>query len=173
MNKFIASLIFVVVLCSCEKDKPLQKNNTDSEVSDEISSEKMYSADRIPEKMTIGEKKERFKQLLVPAVRDVYMELMNKHKRVVSALKSGSDLKMISQLKKEYKADSDQDLLARIYPHPVSIVLAQAAMESAWVTFKEFFRPDMGINTVKSAFFKRSGESPNLSLPTSRATFFC
>ena len=41
---------------------------------------------------------------------------------------------MIEKLKKEYNAKTDQLLLNALKPHPISILLAQAAAESAWLT---------------------------------------
>lgn len=90
-------------------------------------------------KMTVQEKKARFKELIVPAVNDVYAELMSQYQEVSQAIDSGSNSKKIDQLKVEYKATSNEELLMAIKPHPKSIAIAQAAMESAWATSR-FFR---------------------------------
>ncbi|MEA2091937.1 MAG: glucosaminidase domain-containing protein, partial [Campylobacterota bacterium] len=44
----------------------------------------------------------------------------------------------ISNLKKIYKVETDKELLMAIKPHPRSIAIAQAAMESAWATSRFF-----------------------------------
>lgn len=97
-----------------------------------------YIAEVVPKKMTVQDKKKRFRHLLVPAVKRVYLDLDTQYKKVKLAIKSGTDAVLINRLKKEYKADSDKELLLRLKPHPVSIVLAQAAMESAWATSRFF-----------------------------------
>lgn len=98
----------------------------------------IYTAEIVPKKMTVQEKKKRFRYLLVPAVKRVYLDLDTQYNKIKLAIKSGTDEELINKLKKEYKANSDKELLLRLKPHPVSIVLAQAAMESAWATSRFF-----------------------------------
>ncbi|HEA25770.1 MAG TPA: hypothetical protein ENH92_01475, partial [Ectothiorhodospiraceae bacterium] len=90
-------------------------------------------------KMTVQEKKEHFKKLLLPAVTEAYNDLNRRYLEVAQELEQGGQNGRISQLKQEFKATSDQQLLAALKPHPISIALAQAAMESAWGTSR-FFR---------------------------------
>jgi len=90
-------------------------------------------------KMTVQEKKERFKKLLLPAVTEAYNNLNRRYLEVAQELKQERQSARINQLKQEYKAASDQELLAALKPHPISIALAQAAIESAWGTSR-FFR---------------------------------
>lgn len=97
-----------------------------------------YVFNIVPEKMTVQQKKERFKSLLVPAAKRVYLDLKKQHDEVRALIESGAGDERIELLKIKYKAVSDKDLLARLKPHPVSIVLAQAAMESAWATSRFF-----------------------------------
>lgn len=98
-----------------------------------------YSADVIPENMTVQEKKERFRQLLTPAINKVYAELMARYEQVAADLQDGQPHPELDALKKEYRAETDEQLLQALKPHPKSIVIAQAAMESAWATSR-FFR---------------------------------
>lgn len=79
-------------------------------------------------------KKENFKKIMVPIVRSVYFELENKYKMVRKHIHMKTESEYIEKLKVEYKADSEQELLHAIKPHPISIVLAQSAIESAWLT---------------------------------------
>ncbi|WP_297441551.1 glucosaminidase domain-containing protein [Sulfurimonas sp.] len=97
-----------------------------------------YTSDVIPKHMSTKQKKERFNYLLVPAVQYVHKELMQRYKKIVKDIKTGQNKQEIQKLKKEYGAKSDEDLLARLKPHPVSITLAQAAMESSWATSRFF-----------------------------------
>ena len=91
-----------------------------------------------PPEMTVEEKKARFKKLVLPAVKKVYGELKKQYLKVAEALADGGDLKQFSQLQQTYDADSPQELLRALKPHPISIALAQAAMESSWGTSRFF-----------------------------------
>ncbi len=99
----------------------------------------VYKANEVPLKMTVKVKKERFYALLVPAVDKVYKELFLKYKNIELDIKKSRNLFNIDLLKHKYKVQSDEELLMVLKPHPQSIVLAQAAMESAWATSR-FFR---------------------------------
>ena len=90
-------------------------------------------------KMTVQEKKQRFRELLLPAVTKAYKDLHQRYLEVKGKIEQKSHATLIAKLKQEYKVSSDQDLLAALKPHPVSITLAQAAIESAWGTSR-FFR---------------------------------
>jgi len=98
-----------------------------------------YRADVVPKKMTVAQKKARFYALLVPPVEKVYAELEAEYEAAKKDIKNHTNPKKIEALKKKYKAKSDEELLKRMKPHPKSITLAQAAMESAWATSR-FFR---------------------------------
>jgi len=90
-------------------------------------------------KMTVQEKKARFKTLIVPAVNDVYAELMIQYQEISALIDAEKNNQQIENLKVEYKATTDDELLMALKPHPKSIAIAQAAMESAWATSR-FFR---------------------------------
>jgi len=101
-----------------------------------------YSAEFVPANMTVQEKKKRFKILILPAVETVYLELDTQFKQISVAVKSEQkseqQTKQIQTLMDDYKVSTDQALLIAIKPHPKSIALAQAAMESAWGTSRFF-----------------------------------
>ncbi|PKI17882.1 hypothetical protein CXF71_02205 [Colwellia sp. 12G3] len=88
--------------------------------------------------MTVQEKKARFKALIVPAVNTVYAQLMTRYETVKATLDAGESNADIDKLKDEYKATSDAELLMALKPHPKSIAIAQAAMESSWATSRFF-----------------------------------
>lgn len=90
--------------------------------------------------MSVQEKKARFRALLVPAVQRVHEELMQNYLDVSQAIADAKDTNKTEALKIKYRATSDSDLLARLKPHPVSIVLAQAALESSWGTSRFFIQ---------------------------------
>ena len=99
-----------------------------------------YTAVNVPKKMTVAVKKERFYYLLAPAIDKVYKELALQYVQVKKDLESGSNAVKIEKLKKTYKVKSDKELLLALKPHPQSIALAQAAMESAWATSRFFVK---------------------------------
>ncbi len=96
-----------------------------------------YSSDNIPEHMTVAEKKERFSFLVAPAVEAVHAELMNEFYRAAKAIDTGQDQEL-ELLKAHYQVQTNQKLLQILKPHPKSIAMAQAAMESAWGTSRFF-----------------------------------
>lgn len=129
----IAVAIFLLIYKSGDKEK----DNIQSE--HKPAKETNYTASFIPEDMTIEEKKNRFLHLMLPPVKSVFSQLEERHKRVRAKIKSGKEQKEIGKLKKEYKAETDKELMMALKPHPVSIVLAQAALESSWATSRFFF----------------------------------
>ncbi len=93
-----------------------------------------YTASIVPKKITVQAKKQRFRDLVVPAVNKVYSDLDAKYKEAKIIVDSGKTNTKIEKLMKSYSAKSPQDLLVRMKPHAKSVAIAQAAMESAWAT---------------------------------------
>ena len=94
--------------------------------------------DDVLPKMTVQEKKARFKKLIIPAIDTVYEKLMTRYQQVSESIKSGNITDEIEKLKVEYKATNNEELLMALKPHPKSIAIAQAAMESSWATSRFF-----------------------------------
>ena len=101
--------------------------------------QKQYSVAVVPENMTVLEKKKRFFTLLAPAVEDVYNKLYAEYMQAKEDIQNHTHPQHIAALKKKYRVKTDKELLIALKPHPVSITLAQAAIESAWGTSR-FFR---------------------------------
>jgi len=99
-----------------------------------------YTATNVPKKMTVAVKKERFYYLLSPAIDKVYNELLVQYNQIEKDLKSGANRAGVENLKTTYKVKTDKELLLALKPHPQSIALAQAAMESAWATSRFFVK---------------------------------
>ncbi len=101
-----------------------------------------YNNEKVAElpPMTVEEKKARFLSLIVPAVDHVYEDLMAQYKDIKRVIDSGESNDEIEQLKIEYKADTNKKLLMALKPHPKSIAIAQAAMESSWATSRFFLQ---------------------------------
>ena len=89
--------------------------------------------------MTVQEKKARFSSLIVPAVNNVYAKLMTRYEEIKKITDDGQSNDKIEQLKVEYKVATNSELLMALKPHPRSIAVAQAAIESSWATSR-FFR---------------------------------
>ncbi|MDY0122498.1 MAG: glucosaminidase domain-containing protein [Sulfurimonas sp.] len=97
-----------------------------------------FLADVVPENMSVSMKKERFYYLVVPAVQKVHKEWIERYDRIAEDLNSTLYAQERELLKEKYNAQSDEELLASLKPHPPSITIAQAAMESAWATSRFF-----------------------------------
>jgi len=93
----------------------------------------------LPE-MTVQEKKERFNSLVVPVVIEVYADLMKQYQEVSESIRSGDDNDKIKALRVEYRVSNNEELLMALKPHPKSIALAQAVMESSWATSRFFVK---------------------------------
>jgi len=98
-----------------------------------------YSVSVVPEKISAKEKKARFYYLVVPAIYKVYSELFAEYKEVKASLDANRTIPQLETLKSIYHVQTDKELLMALKPHPKSIVIAQAAIESAWGTSR-FFR---------------------------------
>lgn len=59
---------------------------------------------------------------------------MQEYEKVNEDIINDRNLLELSELKRIYKVKSDEELLYALKPHPKSIAIAQAAMESGWGT---------------------------------------
>ena len=99
-----------------------------------------YVPEIVPKKMTVETKKERFFSLVVPSIKRVHSELMKQYYAIRSDIKIGQNRATIEKLKKEYRVTTDKELLLALKPHPQSIVIAQAILESGWATSRFFVK---------------------------------
>jgi len=98
----------------------------------------IYLPSIIPQNMSSKVKKDRFFYLIVKPVQKVHSELLEQYYKIDRDIQQFRNHKEIKRLKKEYRASTDLELLQALKPHPKSIVIAQAAMESAWATSRFF-----------------------------------
>ena len=88
--------------------------------------------------MTVAEKKKRFVEKTLPAIINVKAELDRQYSHVLQLSKkerlSATEQSIIDNLKRQYKVKGIPCLLNRLKTHPVSLVLAQAALETGWGT---------------------------------------
>ena len=98
-----------------------------------------YTPEIVPKKMSVQTKKARFYYLLLPPIKKVYSELEQQYIATQKDLNNSTNSESIVKLKETYDVETDAELLQALKPHPMSITIAQAAMESAWGTSR-FFR---------------------------------
>lgn len=89
-------------------------------------------------KLEISEKKQKFFHMILPAILISKEKLKLKRERVLSLrstpkeMWTKKDKKFLTDLYKKYKTEDINKLVSRLKTHPVSIILAQAAIESGW-----------------------------------------
>ena len=89
-------------------------------------------------KLQVSEKKQKFFHMILPAILISKANLKLKRERVISLMSTPKDelfeedKAFLEELYKKYKTKDIRKLTNRLKTHPVSIILAQAAIESAW-----------------------------------------
>jgi len=130
--------LMILVLGLIITFKPFRKEKEKNHDKQPVDIKPKYSVSIVPRKMTLLEKKERFKYLLVPAAKHVFSQQEEQYRRISEIIEMGGQENEIERLKKMYKTETEKELLMALKPHPVSIVLAQAAIESSWATSRFF-----------------------------------
>lgn len=88
--------------------------------------------------LSVQEKKAKFKKMVLKPIQEVHDQLDKDYHEIIEAIRNGEQKLRIEKLKKTYKVTTDEELLLALKPHPVSVALAQAAMESSWGTSRFF-----------------------------------
>jgi len=89
-------------------------------------------------KLEVSKKKQKFFHMILPAILISKANLEIKRNRVLSLINTPmenmdeDDIDFLETLYTKYKTKNIKKLANRLKTHPVSIVLAQAAIESAW-----------------------------------------
>ncbi len=89
-------------------------------------------------RVSVPEKKARFAEIIVSAVNTVYTDVLQQYFDVTELMQANPLDSQLSALKEEYRANDNRELLMVLKPHPRSIAIAQAAMESSWATSRFF-----------------------------------
>ena len=161
-------LIFILIVASigCKKKtgvvELIPRNiNSSNDIVDIIDSlvlpydyQNVISLDSLP----VEEKKQKFIDLIVPAVLVAKHNLEREQKKINKLMaKDTTNLKVkekefIKAIIDKYKADNIDDLNMKLQTHPSSIVIAQAAIESGWGTSRFFVEANniFGIWTYNS-----------------------
>jgi len=96
--------------------------------------------------LSIKQRKKVFIDQLLPAILIVKFQLEKEYHRVERLIRKDSDRwsraeeAYIDSLFRVYKTQEPHHLLRRLKTHPVSLVIAQAALESAWGTSRFYTR---------------------------------
>ncbi len=135
---FFALLIVSGTLFHREKinTKP-GKNVTEESAPEVIVPETGVPEASVPE-VSVQEKKSQFKSVIIPAINEVYSDLMRQYQEVLESVQTGENMDKLAALRKEYKVTNNAELLMALKPHPRSIAIAQAALESSWATSRFF-----------------------------------
>ncbi len=88
---------------------------------------------------TVKQKKDHFREVVVPAVKDIHDELFIQYIEIEHYIDSKRHKVKIQKLKVIYNVKTDKELLMALKPAPISIAIAQAALESGWATSR-FYR---------------------------------
>ncbi len=138
-NLFITS-IGVLIFAGCDNSGVvvLEKKYLTQDIKIQQVQEAVIKHEIKPElksvkKKKINKKKQKFKKIMAPIVIEVYKELEKKYNKVKLDIENDTNHEYIEKLKIEYKAANNIQLLHALKPHPISIVLAQSAIESAWL----------------------------------------
>jgi len=126
-------------LNTSKTDSLTETNQSDAETKTSIAtSTKLGKTEKADQKMpaATAETKRIFLNKTIAAIRKVKARLDTEYQYVYKlSLKktlTHKEKRKIEQLKKRYKVEGIPCLLKRLHTHPISIVIAQAALESGW-----------------------------------------
>jgi Bax protein len=144
------TLIISTIFISCDEldyryEVRVQNIHLDSlaqiiQIKDSIVTPVLYDTLLIDNLSTISEKKQQFINQILPAILIVKFKEQQKYDRIKNLLSRISqkeelikkDQLFLDSLVIRYNANSYENLPERLKPHPTSLVLAQAAVESGW-----------------------------------------
>ena len=147
----ISSLfIFLITAIGCAHDgklikiieKPIKSYGDIIAIDDSLVVPYVYTSAVSLKNLPVPEKKKKFFDMMLPAVLVAKKELSFLYSKVdllsLKATLTDEEQQFIDSLQSKYKAKNIELLKSRLTTFPVSIVLAQAAIESAWGTSRFF-----------------------------------
>ncbi len=153
---FLMTLLFLFNACQKKQEQievvPIEvlSGSDIFPISDSLVIPYQYYGQILLDSFSIDERKEKFIALMLPSILISKFQLDQNYNRFLSIIEKdtsdwkGKEFKFIESLLHEYKTTDTAELKSRLLSHPVCIILAQAAMESAWGTsrfFKEANNP--------------------------------
>lgn len=146
---FVSLFAFMYISVRCnpgEKikiiEKPVNSASDIIPITDSLVIPYVYTSAVSLNDLPVAEKKKKFFDMMLPAVLVAKEELAIVLRRVNSISGNdkwtSNDTLFIDRLNKKYDAANMEMLKSRLHTFPVSIVLAQAAIESDWGTSRFF-----------------------------------
>ncbi len=109
-----------------------------TQINKEKKKEKIIKEEAKKVQIKTSHKKEQFKKIFVPAITKVYTKRYKYFQEIKALTKTNPFDEKLTKLKEKYDLDTNEELLIVLKPHPISIALSQAAIESAWGTSRFF-----------------------------------
>ncbi len=141
-------------------EQPAESLTTASIINDQLLKIVKYPSHISLKGLPVEERKKRFIQLLVPLIKQANREVLSERAFILK-VKDKKDKKELTEkekqelsyLKKKYRAKSLKELLLKVNSVPVSLILAQGAIESGWGTSRFFTEANniFGIYSFKGA----------------------
>jgi len=132
-SSFIVAIAVLVVmyLITTEQFTLNEQMQREALIKEEAQKEEKFKKGLI-DSITVSEKKANFLKMIVPPLDEVYEEEENYYNDIKILVQENPDNIILESLREEYNAKDNLELLMALKPHPKSITIAQAAMESAW-----------------------------------------
>ena len=140
LSKKIDKTILVIDYVTVEKEEDIKP------IKDSLVIPVLYSDVRLLNELNIDKRKKKFIDVLLPTIL-IYRQQLTQRRERIAILKEKSrysyewsheDSLFIDDTFKTYKTKNFDELLKRMQPPPVSLVLAQAALESGWGSSRFF-----------------------------------
>ncbi len=174
-STFILFIGLVMLMTSCEKSVAYKEKSVLSQYAvinqkkdifsftDTCIAPYIYTKVISLRELPVKEKKQKFVEMLLPSVLVAKHNLFEKIKRIEhiqswqekNSVLLKKDSVFLYKLYETYKCDELTELKRRLKPHPASIVLGQAALESGWGSSR-FFKEG---NNVFGIWSYRAGEN--------------
>ncbi len=108
----------------------------------------VYKKVPVLDSLPVDKKKEKFIDIVLPSILIANFRILQKREKVIKIrkkLENGevltySEERFLSEILREYKSNSIDDLLKKLNAVPVSLALAQAAIESGWGSSRFFVK---------------------------------
>lgn len=137
----ILLLAFVVYLAYTQIPKKELQKQTPKKIEKKVEKKKEIvvpkkTTEKKPKKkiQKKTDKKIEFKKVFVPIITKVYNNLYKNFEKTKNLVETNPEDEKLLKLKEKYKVNTNEELLIILKPHPISIALSQAAIESAWGT---------------------------------------
>jgi len=123
-------------------EQPAESLTTASLINDQLLKIVKYPSHISLKGLPVEERKKRFIQLLVPLIKQANREVLSERAFILKVKGkkelTGKEKRELSYLMKKYRAKSLKELLLKVNSVPVSLILAQGAIESGWGTSRFF-----------------------------------